>query len=71
MQRSELGKIRITQLAEPATTPILNRNKTNISDINNGLLVIGRLFFVQLNGTSEYMKTPTYYSNATQLTVSA
>lgn len=45
--------------------------ETSLEDVSNERLVLGRLFFLQLNGEYEYLKTPTSYSNATQLTVEA
>jgi hypothetical protein len=69
--RSELGKIRITVLEEDGTTPILSRTPSTTNSITVGNLIFGRLFFLQLNGTNNYLKTNSMYSNATQLTVSA
>ena len=69
--RSEQAKIRVTQLNEKTNTAITDRTPSNISTVNNGNLILGRLFFVQLNGNSNYLKSTEDYSNATQLTVSA
>jgi len=72
MLRSELGRLRITQInGGTPTTPLHLRNKTDILDATSFNIIIGRLFFAQLNGVNEYFKTPTNYSNATQLTVCA
>jgi hypothetical protein len=72
MLRSEQGRLRITQInGSSPTTPLHLRNKTNITDITQFNIIIGRLFFAQLNGINQYFKTPTNYSNATQLTVCA
>jgi hypothetical protein len=71
IQRSEQAKLRIIQLNENSSVAILNRTPSNIETITNGTFTLGRLFFVQLDGSTTYMKTLTNYSNATQLTVSA
>ncbi|MDR0927905.1 MAG: T9SS type A sorting domain-containing protein [Ignavibacteria bacterium] len=69
--RSEQAKLRITILNGDITQPIGNRTASDMTNTNQGQLIIGRLFFTQLNGTNQYLKTNGTYSNATQLTVSA
>ena len=71
MSRSEQGKIRVSVLNGNLSTAITARTTSNINATNNGLLILGRLFFVQLNGVNTYLKTDHLYSNATELTVSA
>lgn len=71
--RSEIAKIRLVQLS---TTPaeaaanITNRTRLVPFDVSDFTFPLGRLFFLQLNG-SRYLRTSTNYSNATQLTVEA
>ena len=72
--RSEQARLKITQLEKEGYTPTTNittRSKKNIYDISDFRLVLGRLFFLQLNGTNDYLKTQVNFSNATQLTVEA
>ena len=65
--RSEQARVRATQLIGSGQLDVLQ--KTNMSDISDARAILGRLFFVQLNGTNEYLKTEEPFSNATQLTV--
>lgn len=67
--RSENGRLRITQLTTPVTPSITSRTKQTATDMSDANFVIGRLFFAQLNGSTQYMKTAGTYSNATPLTV--
>ncbi len=67
--RSENGRLRITQLTTPVTANITSRTKQTPMDMSDANFVIGRLFFAQLNGTDQYMRTAGTYSNATPLTV--
>ena len=67
--RSELTKLKITQLNEKTNTAITNRTASNIQTVSPGTFTVARLFFIQLNGNSNYLKTNDNYSNATQLTV--
>lgn len=79
--RSEEARLRITQLdtlanAVARQTDIDNRANFGIDsvsrrDINDFPFVIGRLFFVQLDGVEDYFRTAANYSNSTQLTVAA
>jgi len=78
-ERSEQARLRIVQLdttASTLTAAITNRApystiSTNRWDINDYSFVLGRLFFVQLDGATTYLKTDRTYSNSTVLTVAA
>lgn len=67
--RSEQARIRATILTGSGELDIWQESNSN--DINDDKLVLGRLFFTQLNGVNEYLKSNGTYSNATQLTVEA
>ncbi|HRP01207.1 MAG TPA: T9SS type A sorting domain-containing protein [Candidatus Kapabacteria bacterium] len=77
--RSEQARLRVVQIDTSASTlaaTIVNRDAystttTNRWDINNYSFVLGRLFFVQLDGSSTYLKTDRTFSNSTVLTVAA
>lgn len=75
--RSENAKIRIKQLdstdfgASIATRNNRSLDSTSRWDVSNATFVLGRLFFVQLDGTSSYFKSSRTFDNATQLTVEA
>ena len=69
--RSENARLRITILNEDSKTTIATRTPSNIRHANNFAIILGRLFFAQLNGINQYFKTDANYSNATQLTVAA
>jgi len=69
--RSEQASIKITQMQGMGNTDLLQRKKTNIIDMTDNKLVLGRLFFVQLNGDEQFIKTKENVSNSTQLTVEA
>lgn len=74
--RSENAKIKVTQLEAVSTVSSDIDNRTAETDdcrmdASNSTFVLGRLFFVQLDGTSGYFRTKNKYSNATQLTVEA
>ncbi len=75
--RSEQARMRIRQIALTGTgaditlrTPYPLDSLTR-RDISNYSFVLGRLFFVQLDGTSGYFRSARTYSNATRLTVEA
>ncbi len=68
-ERSEQARLRITALSGYSNIDIIARTKNNTFDISSAKLGLGRLFFVQLNGNTEYIKTPDNISNSTQLTV--
>jgi len=70
-ERSEEARLRITILDGQNIQDLTDRTKSNISDVSDTAFVLGRLFFLQLNGSDEYLKTENSFSNATQLTVSA
>jgi hypothetical protein len=75
--RSEQALLRIKQLDSTGSgAAITNRNNRNLTDatrwdVGDFNFVLGRLFFVQLDGTSGYFKTDRTFSNSTQLTVEA
>ncbi len=73
--RSENAKVQITQLSPTgAAAAITARDRYSEachSDMSNSTFVLGRLFFVQLDGTSGYFRTKNKFSNPTQLTVEA
>lgn len=66
--RSEDVRIRITQLTKTSTASIASRTKLNPFDISDASFVLGRLFFMQLDGATQYGKSTGNFSNATQLT---
>ncbi|MFW5701341.1 MAG: LamG-like jellyroll fold domain-containing protein, partial [Bacteroidota bacterium] len=68
-ERSEQARLRVIRLQGSTNTSITSRQKSSVIDMNDAKFVLGRLFFMQLNGTSEYLKTETNFSNSTQLTV--
>lgn len=67
-QRSEQARLRIDFLSGAVTSPIVSRDVSSIGDIEKGKLVLGRLFFLQLDG-KHYLRTVNNFSNSTQLTV--
>lgn len=67
--RSEQARLRITSLGGVTENSLQLRSTTTQFDISDDNFILGRLFFVQLNGTDEYYKTENNYSNSTQLTV--
>ena len=69
--RSEEARLRISMLNGDITQQIIMREKRNEYDINDIQFILGRLFFLQLDGTSQYLKSTENFSNATQLTVEA
>ncbi len=70
--RSENAKVRLTQLSTSGVgSDIDNRSTTSTYGQSESVFGISRLFFVQFNGTDEYLRTKDSYSNATQLTVEA
>ncbi len=72
--RSEEAKLRICQLDTTSRSADID-NRDEIGDevcgISDDTFVLSRLFFLQLDGASKYLKTRDFYSNATQLTVEA
>ncbi len=71
IERSEQARIRITNLDGNTDSDITQRDDGPLSDINDEKCVIGRLFFLQLNGQGQYLVTKDKISNSTQLTVEA
>ncbi|MBE2188777.1 MAG: T9SS type A sorting domain-containing protein [Candidatus Kapabacteria bacterium] len=75
--RSEQAMMRIRQIAMTGTgADITLRSALSLDsltrwDVSNNAFVLGRLFFVQLDGTSGYFKTARTFSNATRVTVEA
>lgn len=75
--RSEQGRLRVRQIEMTGTGAAISArdpyslDSTSRWDINDASFVLGRLFFVQLNGTSQYLKSARTFSNATLLTVEA
>lgn len=72
--RSEKARLRITQLnTTNKNDDITLRTKPagNPYDISDADFVLSRLFFLQLNGTSSYLRTRDKYENASQVTVEA
>ncbi len=72
--RSEQALLQICQLDTAGrTADIDNRTQGtgNTCGQSDNSFVLSRLFFLQLDGTSTYLRTRDEYSNATQLTVEA
>ncbi len=69
VERSEQARLKIVKLSGSNSAVITNRNQDVYSDLNDDKFVLGRLFFWQLDGQSEYMVTNDNFSNSTQLTV--
>lgn len=79
--RSEQARLRISQVqydeingATYSAGDITDRTAFTSNarrDVNDFPFVLGRLFFVQLNGTSDYFRTERNFDNPTQLTVEA
>jgi hypothetical protein len=73
--RSEQARMKVTQLSESGTGAAITDRSTQTDatrfDINDIKFVLGRLFFVQLDGSMGYFRTERPFSNATLLTVEA
>lgn len=67
--RSEQAKIRVRQLTGQTNRDIDFRSPAAQQDESNESFILGRLFFAQLDGESQYFKTKDNFSNSTQLTV--
>jgi len=63
--------LRLTQLDGKFGTLLNNWEKDTIQSETIGPFVTGRIFFLQLNGTNEFLRTNENISNSTQLTVEA
>ncbi|MBM2813261.1 MAG: LamG protein [Ignavibacteria bacterium] len=80
LSRSEVAKMKITQLdtaSASTTTTITSRTLiTSYTEasryaVSPYTFILGRLFFVQLDGSSSYLRTSYNYEGAAQLTVEA
>lgn len=69
--RSEQARIRVTQLNGTGQQELNSRSRSAYVDMSDNKLVLGRLFFVQIDGQGQYLKTTDNFSNPTQLTVEA
>jgi len=70
--RSEKAKLKITQLSTSGSgSDIDKRSTTSIYGVSDFEFSLSRFFFVQLNGSNEYLRTSGNYANASQLTVEA
>ena len=69
--RSEEARMRITILNGNISQNIVLREKRKEFDISDVQFILGRLFFLQLDGQTQYLKSTENFSNATQLTVEA
>ena len=73
--RSEQAKLRIAQVDTATSSSNVTARTAYTSngrkDVSDATFVLGRLFFVQLDGTSTYLKTQNNVSTPTQLTVEA
>lgn len=70
--RSEEAKLRFCQLAETVTTAdIDNRATGTVCDASDETFVLSRLFFLQLDGTEDYLRTRDKFSAPTEFTVEA
>lgn len=72
--RSEEARMRIRQLDTTGTGAAItlrDRIDDNTYDISDANFILSRIFFLQLDGTSEYLKTDDDFSNPTQFTVEA
>lgn len=72
--RSEKGRIKLYQLDQTGTTSAISARAaatTNPYDISDAGFVLSRVFFLQLNGTTSYLKSRDKFTNAAQLTVEA
>ncbi|HRP02289.1 MAG TPA: T9SS type A sorting domain-containing protein [Candidatus Kapabacteria bacterium] len=63
--------LRLRQLQGSFGTNLLNWNTDSIYSDIKGPMTAARLFFLQLNGLNEYLKSDDNLSNSTQLTVEA
>ncbi|HPI19004.1 MAG TPA: T9SS type A sorting domain-containing protein [Candidatus Kapabacteria bacterium] len=70
-ERSEQMKLKITKLAGVYGVNLTTRADDIYTSIAKGTYILGKSFFLQLNGTNQYLKTNRNFSNSTQLTVEA
>ncbi|MCX6155970.1 MAG: T9SS type A sorting domain-containing protein [Candidatus Kapabacteria bacterium] len=71
IERSEAGKLKITNLDGKFNSDITTRAKSFLWDVSDFSFILGRLFFIQLDGSTQYLRTPMNIRNTTQLTVEA
>ena len=64
-------KLKITKLAGAYGVNLTNRADDIYTSIAKGTYILGKSFFLQLNGTNQYLKSNRNFSNSTQLTVEA
>jgi len=70
--RSEKGRVKFTQLSTTGQgADIDNRTLGTTTGASEFNFVLGRTFFVQLDGSTQYLKTAQNYSLPTQITVEA
>jgi len=70
--RSEEAKLRICQLAETTVTADIDlRAEAGICDESDDTFVLSRLFFLQLDGVDDYLRTRDKFSAPTEFTVEA
>lgn len=72
--RSEQARLRIRQLDTNNTNGAItlrNRIADRTYDISDANFILSRIFFLQLDGQTEYLKTNNQFSNPTQFTVEA
>lgn len=70
-ERSDKLKLRVTVIQGDILNSLATWTKTTQKDSTINNMVMGRLFFVQLNGSDQYFQTQDNLSNSTQLTVEA
>ncbi len=70
-ERSEQMKLKITKLAGVYGVNLTTRADDIYTSIAKGTYILGKSFFLQLNGTNQYLKSNRNFSNSTQLTVEA
>lgn len=71
VDRSEEARLKISFLKGTNLDNLTAREVSNVSDISDAKFVLGRIFFLQLDGVSQYLKTESSFINSTQLTVEA
>ncbi len=71
-ERSEEAKLQFCQLEDAnLTSAITTRATTGVCDASDGTFVLSRLFFLQLDGTEDYLRTRDKFSAPTELTAEA
>jgi len=70
--RSEEARLMIQHLRESGSgSAISARNNDTAFAISNQAFILSRLFFIQFDGTEDFVKSDDDYTNSTQLTVEA